>query len=464
MSERKKKRGARAHRARPESNPDAQLRVVSIAPDGMGVAESAQGVVHIAGAAPGDVGAVDIVHVSRQHGIRFARPVGDWERGPAFVKAPCHHAAPLRGACGGCPLMHVSYAEQLHAKRMWVNDALAAVGGEVHTVQRAPHPLGYRNRTRFVAFERARKFTLGSRGPRDGELSRMDGCLVVEPAIATAMARFTIIANELSVPVWREGRGVRYVTFRVGDGDAILCEMIVGAKDKDTSAYDELGRALVDAGFAGVVVSTSADAGNAIRGVSHRVVSGVDRVKVTCGGLTFSLGVGEFFQLNTQVAETMAGEVAGAVAGATTLWDLYCGAGLLGLMSKPAQLFGADLSATGVATARDAARRAGVTATFTDVDLEDADALGAACSSWSAPDAVIVNPPRRGCSDAVLEALVARARAPIVYMSCDVVSLARDARRLIDAGRRLEWVRAYDMLAQTRHVELLARFSAPETT
>jgi len=174
--------------------------------------------------------------------------------------------------------------------------------------------------------------------------------------------------------------------------------------------------------------------------------------------LDLPIGTAGFAQLNAEAAGALY-ELAGSwLTGAETVWDLYCGMGAIGLhgvvVGGVSKLFGAESSASSIAEARSVAATLPVQAQFEVMSAAEAFAAG-----WERPDAVVVNPPRKGLEAAVLAGLLALRPATIIYMSCNPDSFARDAGRLMAEGYTLDEVSAHDLLPQTRHTELLARFS-----
>jgi 23S rRNA (uracil1939-C5)-methyltransferase len=124
------------------------------------------------------------------------------------------------------------------------------------------------------------------------------------------------------------------------------------------------------------------------------------------------------------------------------------------VVSGVSKLFGAESGAASIEAARSVAATLPVQAKFEVMTAAEAFAAG-----WERPDAVVVNPPRKGLEPAVLAGLLALRPMKLIYMSCNPDSFARDASRLMADGYRLDEVSAHDLLPQTRHAELLARFS-----
>ena len=429
-----------------------------LGPSGAGLFDRDERVVLVPGVAPGDRVEIRIDSVSRQHPRAFAsvrrRHLGDLARKP-----PCHHAAPTDGECGGCPLMHVEDGAQLDAKREWVNQVL----GEWGTIDRvvAANALGYRNRANFIVWRTSSgTVRLGSRAPGGRSLAKMDGCRVLEPVLRDVADAVAETATTLEVPVGTAAGALRYVGVRSDGTGRALVEFVthgtphVLVRRLAAAIYNRFETVV------GLVESINESEGNAIRVVRAEAVLGVDVLDAQVAGVPIRLWSDTFAQLNWQVADRMARRIAALAANDSgPIWDLYSGNGILGLAAAtigPRRIvFGAESTPSAVGGARAAASSVGVEATYRRADL----AAGLP-DGMPEPGVVLCNPPRKGLHAAVREA-IASIGAPIIYMSCSADSLARDAATFAAAGRTLEVLEAHDMLPQTTHVELIARWSAP---
>lgn len=437
-----------------------RVRAVITALDrsGEGVAEVEGVTIRVPGVTPGQEVEAEIVHVGQGGGPPRAWAQAVEIRGAGVGReAPCRHAAPTRGACGGCPLMHLPPAVQRGLKQQAVAEALAPLGVTVEAVQAAGEELGYRCRSNFVAArDEAGRVRLGSRAPRSAAVAEMTGCGVLRSPQPALLGALEATLSALATPVVPEPGGLRYVGTRAGaDGQEALIELITS---EGAAWVEEAAAALLALpGVVGVSASVNANSGNAVRTQPPRLLGGRATVEEVIAGVTLEVGCEMFTQLNAAVASAMAEAVAArAPADARVIWDLYCGAGVLGLVtarSRPgAEVFGAEVHAPPTRIAAAAAARLGVAGRWVAQDLAQGPPPG-----WPRPDVALVNPPRRGLDAALLQALV-DLRAPVVYMSCNPVSFARDAAHLIGAGLRLDAVEAWDMIPQTTHVEVVGRF------
>jgi tRNA/tmRNA/rRNA uracil-C5-methylase (TrmA/RlmC/RlmD family) len=276
-------------------------------------------------------------------------------------------------------------------------------------------------------------------------------CVAVLPAIDAAASRFVRELADAPQPEWP-----RYLVLRGNRAGEVVGELIFGRAMAAPPAWTEqLAERL---GWAGWGWSVNEDAGDAVRRGEPVWAAGAASVMERYGRLELPIGTAGFAQLNAAAAGAMY-ELAGSwLAGAETVWDLYCGMGAIGLhgvvVGGVSKLFGAESGASSIEAARSVAATLSVQAKFEVMTAADAFAAG-----WERPDAVVVNPPRKGLEAAVLAGLLTLRPAKIIYMSCNPDSFARDASRLMAEGYRLDEVSAHDLLPQTRHTELLARFS-----
>jgi 23S rRNA (uracil1939-C5)-methyltransferase len=186
-------------------------------------------------------------------------------------------------------------------------------------------------------------------------------------------------------------------------------------------------------------------------------LSGRDYLIYDVRGRSFRVSAGSFFQVNTAMAETLVALVLEGLAlrGGEAVLDLYSGVGLFTAFIAPVagRVVGVESFAPAVA---DAAVNLDE---FENVELYEAEVEDVLPSLEGPFDAVVVDPPRAGCSPEGLVALLAAQVARIVYVSCDPATLARDAKRLVAGGYTLAWAQPLDMFPQTYHIECVALFT-----
>jgi 23S rRNA (uracil-5-)-methyltransferase RumA len=197
-------------------------------------------------------------------------------------------------------------------------------------------------------------------------------------------------------------------------------------------------------------------------GLVSRLVWGNDFIEERIHDVTLRLSAGAFFQTNTKMAERLydrAAEAAG-LTGDEVLYDLYAGAGSVGLVLAPKarEVVAIEIVEDAVRDAEANAARNGLEryqALCGDVRV----VLREQREGLPAPDVAIVDPPRAGLSGGAVRRILELAPPVLVYISCQPATFADNAKRFVDGGYTLEWVRPVDMFPQTPHIEAVARFT-----
>jgi len=376
-------------------------------------------------------------------------------RSPERTEPEC----PRFGVCGGCDFQHLTYAEELWAKRQRVQDALARIGGSDVTVEEilgAKNPLHYRNKGQYPV---GRGGVVGFYRGRSHDVAAVDRCLLQteeSDATAGAVAKW---AKRYSVPAYdeRTGKGLlRHVYVRVNRKGESLCCLL--ANGRQVPREPELVGYIRSAApkTAGVVLGTNTSRGNVILGDRYRTLWGQDYLMDTLRGLTFKLSVPSFYQVNREQAEVLYGkaiEFAG-LTGQETVLDLYCGVGTITLCmaAEAKRVIGAEIVPQAIRDARENAERNGIqNAEFFTGDA--ADVAARLKADGLRPEVVTVDPPRKGLSEEVAATIASMAPDRVVYVSCDPATLGRDVKRFAALGYRAARAAAVDMFPGTKHVE-----------
>jgi 23S rRNA (uracil1939-C5)-methyltransferase len=430
--------------------------------DGAGVAD-APTTVHVAGALPGERVTVTIEHVSGHRPEAWARLEAIETASPARRPPACR----AFGACGGCVLQHLDYPAQLAWKRARLQRALAAYPAlaavEVRAAVASPHPLGYRNRSKLVAARAGHTLVLGAYAPRSHDVVDLAGCRIAEPPLDDTAAALRALLAEQAVAPYDEHTltgDLRHVVLQSNRNGAVLATWITRRPLADGPALARAFRR-VRPEVVGVVEHTNPERGNAIfdAGGDSRVLDGAGAIDETIEAagrtLRLRLSAGAFFQANRAVAQHAYASILTALAPRPSdrVVDVYSGAGAIALL-----LAGAAEHVVGIESHAGAVADATASAAANEIAnarFVAGDAAGALAIVDRA-DLVVVNPPRKGCAPAVLEAISRLAPRAIAYLSCDPDTLARDLALLSERGYDIEPVTPFDMLPHTPHVEALA--------
>ncbi|MAE69743.1 MAG: 23S rRNA (uracil(1939)-C(5))-methyltransferase RlmD [Gemmatimonadetes bacterium] len=428
------------------------MSIEALDPAGAGLARSSLGETRVIGGLPGDV--VSALFVStpgrppRAIAERILSPSAD-RRDP-----PC----PIVGECGACPWMALSDAAQSEWKTEIAARALDGIA-RVRPIHTSPHLVQYRNRTVLPVERHRGRIRIGYYRPRTHEVVDVAWCSVLAAPLQRAFEAVRQ-AIEIARPSayderWRHGV-LRRVALRAGVRTDDLLVTLVSPKE----GAEELGR-LVDSlkelldTDASIAVNIQPSAGNAVFGSKTRVVSGRGFVRERIRGRSVHLAATTFFQLNTDVAETLFErvlELAGDLQGARAA-DLYAGIGLVGLDLADAGADEVTIVERAEASLEEARRLADGN---TKIRILEGDAA-TVLPTVGPLDIAITDPPRRGLGDDGVEAILANPPARIVHIACDISAMARDLLALTAGPYRVEGdVELFDMLPQTAHLEAVA--------
>ena len=379
---------------------------------------------------------------------------------------------PYAGKCGGCAYRHLTYPEELWAKRQRVQDALTRIGGLELTVEEilgAKNPEHYRNKSQYPV---GADGSIGFFQARTHKVVPIRRCLIqTEAADRTAQAvgdwmrRYKISAYDETT-----GKGlVRHVCVRVNrKGESLCCVVVNGNKvprEPELAAY-------VTAAVphtVGVLLNSNTRRGNVVLGDKYRTLFGRNYLMDTLCGLEFKLSMPSFYQVNRDQAEVLYGkalEFAG-LTGNETVLDLYCGIGTITLcLAKAAKrVIGAEIVPPAIRDAKENALRNHIeNAEFFCGDA--ADIAAKLESDGLRPDVVTVDPPRKGLAPEVIASVAAMGPEKVVYVSCDPATLGRDVKIFREFGYEAKRVAAVDMFPGTAHVEtvvLLSRKTPDDT-
>lgn len=442
-----------------EKNRIYRAHIDGYSSEGLGIARIDGQVVFVHGAVRGETCDVLVMKVLKN--AAFGKIAALAEPSPARRQPDC----PYYGRCGGCDFRHMSYEEELWAKRARVQDALTRIGGAEVTVEEilgAEQPLHYRNKSIYpispageVGFYRARSH----------QVVHVEHCLIQKPeadalaqAVRDYIARFQVAPYDEAT-----GRGLlRHLYVRTScRGESLACLLVNGSRLPHEQELVDMLRAAAP-GVCGVVLGENTRRGNAILGDRYRTLWGRDYLTDTLCGLELRLSVPSFYQVNHDQAQRLyekALEYAG-LTGRELAVDLYCGAGTITqvLARRARHVIGGEIVPEAIRDAEESARRNGVE--NVEFLCGDASRLAAELRQRGLrPDVICVDPPRKGLAPDVVEAAASMTPGRIVYVSCDPATLARDVARFAPLGYCPVRACAVDLFPGTAHVETVCLLS-----
>jgi len=445
-----------------EKNKTYRAVIEGYSSEGLGIARIDGQVVFVHRAVRGEV--CDILVLKVLKNAAFGKVVS--------VETPSEHRrepdCPYYGKCGGCDFRHMTYEEELQAKRQRVQDALQRLGGSgvaVEEIIGAEEPLRYRNKSQYPISSDGR---VGFYRARTHEVVETAQCLIQKPQADAAAEAVRQYIRRFGVPGYDEktGKGLlRHLYVRTNAaGESLICLLVNGKKLPHEEDLVAMLRTAVP-GAVGVVLGVNTRRGNTILGESYRTLWGEDTLLDTLCGLTFRLSVPSFYQVNRDQAEklyTRAVEYA-QLTGEELVLDLYCGAGTITqvMARKAGKVIGAEIVPEAIADARVNAARNGVE----NVEFFCGDASQIARELQRRglrPDVICVDPPRKGLAPEVVEAAAAMAPQRIVYVSCDPATMGRDVKRFAALDYEVKRAAAVDLFPGTANIESVIMLTKKE--
>lgn len=369
--------------------------------------------------------------------------------------------------CGGCVYRHISYEKECLIKQKKVEDAVRRIGAIdilSKPIIAADSIFGYRNKAQYPVNENAK---VGFYANHSHRIIEHDDCPLQPPVFSSIAKVFSEFLSDNGISVYNENSNsglVRHLYLRIAaKTDEIMVSVVVNGRklpnieDLVSRLKNLLGDRLVS-----VNVNINTDNTNVILGKKSYTVYGKKYITDILCDKMFKISPLSFYQVNRDMAQKLYRKVSEyAQPQGKNILDLYCGAGTIGLtMADSAK------SIIGVEIVEAAVEDAKQNAKLNNIDNAEficSDAAEAARSlkfRKIKPDVVIVDPPRKGCDEALLK-IIAEDFKPekIVYVSCDPATFARDAKRLEDSGYKLLEYTPIDMFPRTAHVETVALLS-----
>ncbi len=459
------------------------VTIEDIGIDGAGIGKADGYTLFIKGAIIGDVVEAKLMKAKKSYG--YARLMKILSPSKFRTEPACTFAR----KCGGCQIQELSYEKQLELKERKVKDDLMRIGEVPEAVLQESmepivgmeDPFHYRNKAQFpIGTDKEGNIVAGFYAGRTHSIIPNTDCALGIPANKDILDCILAFMKEYRIPAYDEKNQtglVRHVLIRSGfvTKEIMTCIVINGKKLPHSGILAE--RLSRIAGMTSITLSVNRENTNVIMGNEIIPVWGQAYITDYIGDVQYRLSPLSFFQVNPVQTERLY-RLALAYAGLTgeeTVWDLYCGIGTISLfLAKEAkQVYGVEIVEQAIEDARENARINGIrNATFYTGRAEEI--LPACCEEYARrhagermrADVIVVDPPRKGCDETLLQTMVDMGPERIVYVSCDPATLARDVKLLRKNGYEIQRARAVDQFPQTVHVEvicLLSKLHAKQT-
>ena len=409
------------------------IDILRLGSSGEGVGRYENFTVFVRGALPGETVQAKVDVVKKQYATAILQDIVT--PSPQRVEPLC----PVYAQCGGCQLQHISYDGELLEKHGQVRDALERIGHltgiDVLPTLGAATPWEYRNKMQFPAAAAKGKAVVGCYAAGSHRVIDVASCAIQKAGNNDILRIVRQWMNDYHVPAYNEQAHtgiVRHVMGRVGvrTGELMVCLVTAQA---DVPHIAELIGMLREElpKLTSVVQNINTRRTNVILGPETKVLYGSPTIHDSIGPLTFNISAQSFFQVNSEQAQRLyekALEFAD-LQGHETVADVYCGTGTITLF----------------------------------LAQKAVEKLPELIESGVRPDVIVLDPPRAGCGEPVLEAIAQSQPKRVVYVSCNPATLARDLAYLNDHGYQPVKVQPVDMFPRTHHVETVVLLTRQET-
>ncbi len=472
-----------------EKNDIVELTIEDISEAGEGIGRADGYTLFIKDALPGDRVRAKVTKAKESYG--YARLQQILKPSPDRVEPVCPVAAP----CGGCQLQALSYEGQLKFKERKVANALTRIGGftdpPLEPVIGMEYPFEYRNKAQYP-FARSRdgRIISGFYAGRTHSIIESPRCCLGDPVNEKVLHEITAWMEQYGIEPYNEESHtglIRHVLIRTGErtdyagdkGENILtssqdvqtvpndaeparqvmvCVVINGLRLPRSGELT--ARLLQIPGMTSISYNINTERTNVILGSEIRSLYGNGFITDRIGDIRYQISPQSFYQVNREQTEKLyaaALEYAG-LTGTETVWDLYCGIGTISLFlaRQAKKVCGVEAVTAAVEDARANALMNGITNTDFYAGRAEEVLPEMYSKKGARADVIVVDPPRKGCSPAVLETISQMAPERVVYVSCNPSTLARDLKILCENSYELRQAQPVDMFPQTTGIETAA--------
>lgn len=445
-----------------KKNEDYMITIDNMGYEGEGVGKIDGFTVFVAGAIVGEKVLIKIVKISKN--FAFGKLLEIIEKSSSRIEPVCS----IYKSCGGCNLQHIDYATQLDFKTNRVIQVINRIGKLekviVHPTLGMESPYNYRNKVQLPSSNKNGEVKIGFYAARSHDIINMENCYI-QDSVADIVVKLTRQwIKEFNIQCYNEEnqQGIlRHVMIRKGSKTGQV--MVVLVTNGKSLPYKEEFIAIVTKkikGIVSVIQNINSEKTNVILGETCLTLWGKDTITDYIGEFKFEVSPLSFFQVNSVQTKLLYDKVLeyANLSGGEVVLDAYCGTGTISLFlsQKAKKVYGVEIVPQAIENAKINAKVNNVENTEFLVG-EAETIIPKLINDGVIADAVVVDPPRKGCDKTLLEAISHMGPKTIVYVSCDPGTLARDLGILNELGYITKEIQPVDMFPQTAHIECVAR-------
>jgi 23S rRNA (uracil1939-C5)-methyltransferase len=369
--------------------------------------------------------------------------------------------------CGGCQLQHLDYKKQLEYKKQQVIDAFERIGKLtdfiVNDVIGMEAPKLYRNKSSMPVSGEKSNLSIGFYKPRSHDLVDIEECLIQESIINEILKHLRKMFSNFHIEPFNEktNQGIlRHIVVRVAPNtQEVLVTFVVNGSIDMLGIFQEITNSLVEKfeKIKGVIVNINKKNTNVIFGNENVVLEGKNEITDLAFGKKFLISARSFYQINGVQTKKLYQAAIDMLdlTGDERILDAYCGTGTIGIILSDfvKEVIGVEINKAAI---EDAIQNAKVNEirNINFIQGKAEDEIPKIIKDGYKPDILVVDPPRKGCDELLINMILDEKIEQILYISCNPSTLARDIKQLVDGGYEIiKNVQPVDMFPQTAHVE-----------
>ena len=464
-------------------NDTVRLIITDIGTNGEGIGRVDGYTLFIKDAIIGDEVEAKIIKAKKNYG--YARLMNIITPSKDRIEPVC----PVARQCVGCQIQEMDYQAQLRFKQELVKNNIERIG-HISDYQMMPvigmdEPFNYRNKAQYpVGMDKDGNIVMGFFAGRTHHIIDNTDCALGAKINSRILGIIKEYMQDNKIKPYDEEKHagtVRHILIRNGyHTDQIMVCLVINAESIKNS--DDLVKRLKDIdGMTSIMININRNKTNVILGDTCKTLWGKSYIEDYICDIRYQISPLSFYQVNPKQTEKLyskALEYAG-LTGNETVWDLYCGIGTISLFmaAKARKVYGVEIVPQAIEDAKNNARLNNIDNAefFVGKAEEVVPAFYEELSRKAAngdeeakrgihPDVVVVDPPRKGCEETLLETVVKMSPKRMVYVSCDSATLARDLKFMEEHGYKVEKVQAVDQFGNTVHVETVVKLSLKKDT
>ena len=454
-----------------KKNDEYVVDITGMTHEGLGVGRIGELAVFVKDALPGETVRVKVILLKKTYAVGKMMEI--IKKSDERTEPVC----PVYKRCGGCSLQHMSYTAQLEFKTNQVKDAIKRIAGlenvKVLDTIGMKEPYNYRNKVQYPVGIQDNKPVIGFYARRSHDIVVSDICVIqdsISDKVKKVISDFLNHSEQDKFPLHRPGipyvsvydektgKGlIRHILVKkaFATGEVMVVVVINGYELPGSNTLVEM---LLDniPGLKSVMLNVNTQKTNTVLGNKNITLFGQDYIVDYIGKYKFRISPHSFYQVNpvqTKVLYDKVLEYAG-LSGKETVFDIYSGIGTISLFLSEAakEVHGIEVVEDAVEDARQNAVLNGIGNVHFHLGGAE-EVVPELYKQGLTADVVVVDPPRKGCDEKVLETCAEMKPERLIYVSCNPATLARDLKYLAEKGFSVQQVQPVDMFPQTCHVE-----------